>query len=198
MKSKYLSISILIALLSVGVQVGYASFQPSFATLTSGGTTTWYDLNAATTNADFSSANLGSFDFTTDQLTLGAQLNVTGGNVEYARIGWAIRNTDTQTLVAPFDEVNGAFQSMDNNNDRWIIPTASSPNVLAGLTAGGNYQLEVYLHGKYNGGGEFFANNGGNNYVAAFTAVPEPASFALGLGLVGMTTLALRRRRHNS
>lgn len=186
------------ALTCVSLQTANASFQSSFATLTTRSGTTWYDLNANTANTDFNNTNLGSFDIS-DQLLLGGQLNVTGGNVEFARIGWAVRNTDTNTLVNSFALVEGTFQEVDNGNDRWVIPNDSNPNVLSSLTEGGNYQLEVYLHGKYNGGGEFFESNSNNNYVATFTAIPEVNSYALLFGFIGVTVVALRQyRRHNN
>ena len=198
MRLRYPKYILVAALICVSIQASYGSFQSSFATLTTRSGTTWYDLNANTANTDFNNTNLGSFDIS-DQLLLGGQLNVTGGNVEFARIGWAVRNNDTDTLVNSFALVDGAFQEVDNGNDRWVIPNDSNPNVLSGITVGGNYQLEVYLHGKYNGGGEFFESNSNNNYVATFTAIPEANSYALLFGFIGVTVVALRKyRRHNN
>jgi hypothetical protein len=68
----------------------------------------------------------------------------------------------------------------------------TTPINLMGLTSGnGNYTLEVFFRATTNEG-ERFSNNGGSNFKANFTVVPEPSSAAL--GLLGAAFM-LRRRR---
>lgn len=179
----------LAALLALSI-TAHASFQASYATING----TYYDLNASTANTDFQGANLGVFDTTTDSILLGAELNITGGNVEYANIGWGIYNSSND-LVAGFTETGGTYDSSPGGNDRWLVSGGARPDLLSGL-GNGDYTVEVYLHGDYNGGDfQFYESNSSNNYVANFTVVPEPGTYAMFAGLLGLIYVALRHRR---
>jgi len=156
-------------------------------------TNTYYDLQASTGNPDFQGANLGSFNpGIGNTLTLvGGELksfknggsDVTGGRFDY-RI-YLVGNTP-----GAFTEFNLNYNSELGGGDQKWDNTGANVNVLAGLP-NGNYALEVFSYSTTNEGNKF-SNNGGANYVANFTVVPEPAAAVL--GLLG-TTLLLRRRK---
>jgi hypothetical protein len=71
-------------------------------------------------------------------------------------------------------------------------------NLLTGLS-NGNYTFEVYFQGTTNGLGgaanPIFLNNGGANYKATFTVVPEPSILALLAGAALLGACFFRRRR---
>ncbi len=184
-------ITLLIAAASLALALtSHASFQASFAAVNG----SYYDLNATTGNADFQGTDLGIFDTTTDSILLGSEMNLTGGNIEYSRTGWAVKDNLGAIVGGSFTETAGSFDSVQSGNDRWVLSGASRPDLLSGLS-NGDYTVEVYLHGKYNGGGNFFESNGGPNFIADFTVVPEPGAYALIAGLFGLSFVALRRRQ---
>jgi uncharacterized protein (TIGR03382 family) len=106
---------------------------------------------------------------------------------------WTVDNflTTHQIQIHPAPSKSG--------NDRFWSTGSATQNLLtnngAGTLAEGNYTFHAYWEGYTNGvntAGNIFQSNGGNNYTATFTVIPEPASAAL--GLIG-TALLLRRRR---
>ena len=95
--------------------------------------------------------------------------------------------------------ISYAFQSFSSPNDRWgtDINGSNASDISVDLIsthslANGDYNIAVWVEGKPNNIGSVFDNNGGSNYNATFTVVPEPASALL--GVLG-TALLLRRRR---
>jgi hypothetical protein len=89
----------------------------------------------------------------------------------------------------------------DGNNRFWQI-TTSTQNLLnnngVGALAEGAYTFQAYFEGFTNGvntDGNIFLNNGGDNYSASFTVVPEPGTYALIAGMFGLAFVALKRRR---
>ena len=64
-----------------------------------------------------------------------------------------------------------------------------NPNVLSGITVGGNYLLEVYLHGKYNGGGEFLKVTAMKTMLQLLLQSPRQTA-ALLFGFIGVTVVA--------
>lgn len=81
----------------------------------------------------------------------------------------------------------------DGNDYQGLLPT--TVDVAAGLTPG-TYTVQVYAKSwdTGDGQGDSFLSNGGLNYTATFTVVPEPATMALfGLGVIGV--IAYRRRQ---
>jgi hypothetical protein len=172
---------------------------------------TFYDLNATTANADYSGANLGSFD-TTDSISIGGQLKSfknNGTDVTGALLSYVIYAVGSRPATPTFNDVSYAFQidnvggnsgdqqwgtNVDGSNATDVAASAS----LSSLSAG-DYKLEVFAHITTNGidaASEIFDNNGGGgNYIADFTVVPESGSFALIVGALGMGFVALRRRR---
>jgi hypothetical protein len=160
-----------------------AQYLDSYATVNG----TFYDLNATTDNPDFHNASLGTFNLG-DSLLLGAEMNLSGGNVEFSRLGFNVSNT------TGFQEIGGNFQQQVNGNDRWVLDGANRINLLANISEPGNYTVSVYLHGRYNGGNDFFLNRGGvneQNFTANFTVVPEPSSLSLLAGPAILGSLVL-------
>ncbi len=158
-----------------------------------GGTNSYYDLASVTANPDFQGANLGSFDpgLGNSLLFNGAQLKTFEDN------GDVVSSSDINYRIysgAPsgsFNFVNLPQLGAKVGNDRVWEEAAAGVNVLSGLL-NGNYFLQVYGHASTNLGDQY-VNNGGSNYAASFSVVPEPASLGLiGLGALGM----LRRRKH--
>lgn len=156
-------------------------------------TNTYYDMQAVTANPDFQGANLGTFNATVgNTLTLaGAEIktwkdnggDVTGGKFDY-------RVYQTGDTPGAFSEITlNWVANLAGSDQKWDNTTANI-NLLTGL-ANGNYTLEVYAYATSNQGNPV-SNNGGANYKATFTVIPEPTAALLGgLGLLGL----LRRRR---
>ncbi len=176
---------------------------------------TFYDLGAATVNPDYQGSFLGSFG-TASSLSLGGQQKSyknTGTDVTGHQLDWRIwQGTPSGT----FNVVNYSFQW--NSGDAGAPGNLNSPgdqqwgtNVeganasngainisLAGFTPG-TYTLELFSLISTNGvnaSPTIFNNNGGANYTATFTVVPEPSSLALlaGPGVLGAWFFIRRRR----
>jgi len=171
---------------------------------------TFYNLNATTANPDFSGANLGSFD-TTDSISIGGQLKSfknNGTDVTGAQISYVIYADGNRPATPIFTDVAYAFQ-IDNvggvgGDQQWGTDVAGSngtdqsDSVSLNSLSAGNYKLEVFASISTNGvdaDGTIFDNAGGNNYIADFTVVPEPGSFALIAGALGLAFATLRRHR---
>lgn len=93
---------------------------------------------------------------------------------------------------------NAAFNDLLGNNftnggDQSWSNISSTPEVASALTAG-DYVLEVFWRAT-SSDGEHFSNNGGNNLLATFSVVPEPNTYALIAGMLGLGYVALCRRR---
>lgn len=147
-------------------------------------------------------ANLGTFDVSDNLGLAQSQINtyknsggdVTGGQMQYrvylssgsggtfSTVTYGFQNNSTFTNLAGTSVTGGGDQAWGNT---------SSINLMALTSGNGNYTLEVFFKATTNEG-DRFSNNGGNNFKASFTVVPEPGAAAL--GLVG-AALLLRRRR---
>lgn len=173
----------------------------------------------------FNGANLGTFDITTGQaLSLagaeGLIFKNAGADVLSVTLNYRIYLTAGSPgsfLTAPRDFTNqsgigsGSVNDANGNvfspgagfqNQKWANNPGGSPiplNVLTGLV-NGNYTLEVFFAGTTNGLGgatsNIFLNNGGTNYKATFSVVPEPSSLTLLAGpvLLGAWFFVRRRR----
>ena len=184
---KKLALALIVASVAIASSA-QAQYLGSYATVNG----TFYDLNVDSSNADFHTAFLGTFNLG-DSLLLGAEMNITGGNVEYSRVGFNVSNT------LGFQEVGGTFDQQISGNDRWLLAGDDRIDLLAGITSPGDYTVSIYLHGNYNGGPEFFLNRGGvggQNFEATFTVVPEPSSLSLlaGPAILGAWFFVRRRR----
>jgi hypothetical protein len=198
------------------------------ATATNSGQVTLYGLeynsdllppgSSATLNGSWSSSspgtaptfNLGTFTEGVGTLTLtgGAidSYRSDGGNVTGGTLYYSIAAINAN--AGPFTAVDLPFNSnltyntfpTDPHNQLWDTESQSI-NVLAGL-APGTYQLAVYGESENNVGNSY-ANGTGNNYGATFTivapaTVPEPGTWALMLGGLGMLVCFQRLRRKSA
>ena len=140
------------------------------------------------------SPNLGSFDPISDTLDFkgGGALtfknggsNVTGANVYYK----IDNNAYSSAFSLGFNEDNVGGNTGDQ---RWYSE-GSSIDLLSGLS-NGTYTLSVYLDAGSTDG-TLFSNNGGADFGATFTVVPEPGTYALIAGMFGLAFVALKRRK---
>lgn len=118
-----------------------------------------------------------------------------GSEITHMNVFWTVNNfTNThQIQLTPAPAKVG--------NDRLWKITSGTQNLLTnngvGALAQGNYTFQAYFEGYTNGvntSGNIFLNNGGSNYSAAFTVVPEPTTGLLALGSLGAAALIRRRR----
>jgi len=114
-------------------------------------------------------------------LTLGGQVQTYPG---FAQSGAASSAALNYLVVGT--SVSGSFNLpfLQNvgNNDQWQQVASSSGVNLDQSLAIGNYTLELWFGAVANdGSGTFFDNNGGANYSATLSVVPEPIYPALGI-----------------
>lgn len=154
----------------------------------------YYDMQAVTVNPDFQGANFGTFN-----TTVGNTLVLNGGEIKTFKNGssdvtagkFDYRIYLVGATPGSFNELNLGFNSnLGPPGDQKWDNTGANVNLLSGLS-NGNYTLEVFAKALTNEG-DRFSNNGGANFIANFSVVPEPTSAAL--GLLG-SALLLRRRR---
>lgn len=188
-------------LMTVGSSFGatgiFGSYVDIFTT-----TSTVYRGEPFSAKANFQGANLGTFNLadiliiTQSQVdtfkNIGAGDNVTGAELNYRVFqtaglpGSFITQTYGFQANAPYTDIGG--QNVTGSGDQsWGNTT--DINLNPGVA--GNYTVEVFFKANTNLG-DRFSNNGGNNFKATFTVIPEPASAIF--GLLG-TVMLLRRRR---
>ena len=211
---KITRILVTLAALLPGISHGAAGMYDQFVfTSVNDGALAFYDTAAITANPDFDGASLGTFNRFTDTLAVGGQeksFKNSGTDVTSHSVWWRITE-----LAGAFTSVSLPFQwntgdlgapgNLNNAGDQqWGgdsqgangNPIEISSSVFSGLL-NGTYTLEVYSQITTNGVDStpltIFTNNGGANFKASFTLVPEP-SRALLLGF-GLTGLLFRRRR---
>ncbi len=161
-----------------------------FVRLNTAGNTNLYDLNGTAQNTqtalyDFNGTNLGTYGAGAQNLTL-----IGGEAHTYKDGGCNVTNARLMYRVYPAGSPSGSFASMNlpyscdeggscgiafntngGLNQKWQELSSGSPvNVLAGLTTGGQYTLEVYLESDYNNCsfGTNYWTDGGFNYKATF------------------------------
>lgn len=161
-------------------------------------TNLYYDMQAATGNPDFQGANLGIFD-----TSMGNTLVLAGGeiktfknggsNVTGARFDYRVfKLGDTPSAFSEFNlNFNSNLSGTFGNEDQKWDNTGANVNLLNSL-GNGNYTVEVFAYSTTSTDGNQFSNNGGNNFKANFTVIPEPSSAIF--GLLG-TVMLLRRRK---
>jgi len=205
---KVIAVAIIFAA-SIAASYGAAGIFDSFAIVNTA-SSSFYDVGASTANPDFQGFDLGEFTAGVDNLQLGGQTKTfknNGSDVTSAAIFYRVWSGSPS---GSFASLNYTFQ-IDNvggtpGDQQWGTDAAGvfggpayyTSNLLTGLSNGA-YNLEVYTRITTNGvdaATEIFNNNGGSNYSATFTVVPEPATWALLAG--GLTALVVFRRRRIS
>jgi MYXO-CTERM domain-containing protein len=173
---------------------------------TSYGATGWFgDYIIVANGTNYVASGAGSTQLSSGfgNLTQGGTFNIqgfdiktfndNGSSVTHMNFFWTVDNFTNvhQIQLTPETSVSG-------NDKTWSLSSATQ-NLLTNNGVGtlgvGGYTFQAYWEGYTNGAntpGNIFQNNGGSNYPAAFTVVPEPTSAAL--GLIG-ACLLLRRRR---
>lgn len=121
----------------------------------------------------------------------------TGGDVTGAQVWWfvdggfggsGIEGISFGNEIPATDPLGNTYNTTGDQNWQGSLNT----DVADGL-APGNHTLSLFYRMTSNEG-EYFDPNGGPNYTASFTIVPEPSSLLLGLaGLIGLAVV--RRRR---
>jgi hypothetical protein len=139
--------------------------------------------------ANIQGANFGTFNLTDTLSLTQSQVNtfkngggnVTGSEMQYRVVTHSFQSDATFTNLAGSTVTGGGDQAWGN----------TTPINLLGLTSGnGNYTLEVFFR-AFTNEGDRYSNNGGSNFKANFTVIPEPSAALLG----GLGMLALLRRR---
>ena len=168
--------------------------------------TIYEGIQLSTNLLDFGGADLGTVNiggnisFTTAEVLTykNGGSNVNGAQLNY-RIYDAGSPTGSFTTTGINFGANASFttlagDSFTNGGDqRWTGLTDGSINIASGLDAG-DYSVEVYWTATTDGDGTQFINSGGSNFAADFTVVPEPGTYALIAGMLGLAFVALKRR----
>ena len=209
MKSRLLSVLALACLggsaTVVHAAYGFFGTNGSFAIINSNGTgNTYFHLDSGA-NAAFDGTFFGTFN-----TLLGDTLVLNGGEVQtYENSGDSV--TDPASLFYRVYETGspaGSFTGITLGNlsfpgspgDEKRDNTSANVNLLSALPDG-NYTLEVYAsaavdwNGQLGGAAEdtIYASNGGSNYKATFSIIPEPSIPVL--AALGLGTLFARRRK---
>ncbi len=163
---------------------------------------TWYSMQSFGGTLDpLQGADLGTFNVGDSLVINDIEIDTfknDGSDVTGAAYEWRVYSgaPGSFNAVTVNFEANSTYTSANGlsvtggGDQNWGSP-ASTPNILASLTAG-DYSLEVFARAS-SSDGPHFSNNGGANYIATFTVVPEPGTLAL-FG-IGMASLAIARRR---
>lgn len=185
----------------------------------------YYDVkrDSGAVNPDFNNSDLGTFNILSTPVTVGGTtysggslLQLKGAEIKTTATGGDYQNANnfgrmfyaiTPSSVSPnsFTQFDLGFrgEAPVYPNYKWDT-TGATVNLLSSVSTPGTYRLTVYFESNgswWNGSSQqFFGispdNNGGSNYSATFTAIPEPSSASsVALGAAGL--LALRRRRKN-
>lgn len=197
---KLRSIIAILGLLTAGASFGatgiFGSYVEIFTT-----TSTVYKGENFSSKSNFQGANLGTFSLTDTLSITQSQIDTyknSGGDVTGAEIQYRVYLTAgspggyvTQSYGwqanSPFTDIGG-MNIAGGGDQAWGNGTDIN---LLDLTSGdGNYTVEVFFK-AFTNEGDRFSNNGGSNFKATFTVVPEPSAALLG----GLGVMALLRRR---
>jgi hypothetical protein len=161
----------------------YAELQPS------GGENQYYWVNVNNNVDPQFSGNLGGLQINYDQsLSLGGQAQT-----------WVPTEGTTVTMHYAVDSYANEssfalnYLKTENNNDWWDAQAAVNINNNLSI---GTHTLYIW-YSAIGGGDTVWDNNGGNNFSATFSVVPEPANLAMGifggLAVIGGILRSVRR-----
>ncbi len=158
-----------------------------------GGGNTYYDVSNQ--GNDNSTPNYVGQTFTIglgQSLLLGGQTQTYPGG--FGTTAWmGYRLLQGATVISENDNINLSYLQTANNNDYWQqLATTGGINLNSGLSIN-TYTLEVWF-GASNGN-TLFDSNGGANYSATISVVPEPVYPAL-IGFALVTGLVQVARRY--
>ncbi len=209
---KFRNLIATIALITAGNSNAASGIFGSYINVTSsnfGGTPIWYDVQVPMGGRASDPTDFAGFSFGTYDPSAGGTLNLTGAevltfknggsNVTGAGISYRIYLTGFPSgsftpqaigFTADATFADAAGTSYAGSGDQKWSSAVGTTNLLSGLP-NGNYQMEIFLTGQ-SSDGPLFSNNGGSNYTASFSVVPEPSTAIL--GVIG-SILLLRRRR---
>ena len=193
--------AILATLLSAGMAHAATGVFGSYLELTTSTSTVYVAQQYTGSNPQLDGANLGTFDLTDNLSITGASLltwksdtsDVTGAVLEW-RVFSGSPGAFTPVALgfianAPATDLGG--NSFGGGGDQEWGSTSLGIDLIAAAGGVGDYTLEVFYRSLTNEG-DRFSNNGGDNFAATFSVIPEPGTALLGgLGLLAM----LRRRR---
>lgn len=211
---KFLIAAVMIAALSAGATAQNAGLFGSYIGINAnGGGNSWYGAQEWGTDIqNFGGANLGTIDLNTGSLTIsgfqvqtwkntGAGGDVTGANLQYRVYQQSTTPGSFNAISAgfiansPFTAAQGSSATGGGDQNWGLNPPGPHANLLGGLTLNAVYNVEIYFE-AFTTAGTQFSNNGGNNYIATFTAVPEPSTYALlAMSAIAMGGYVIRRRR---
>jgi len=183
----------------------------------------YYDVkrDSGSVNPDFNNSNLGTFNILSTPVTVGgityagdsllqlkgAEIKTTASGGDYqnasnfGRMFYAITPSNINPTVFTRFDLGFRGEAPSYPNYKWDT-TGASVNLFSFVSTPGTYRLTVYFDSNgswWNGTQNFFGitdNNGGSNYSATFSVIPEPSSSLLmGLGLASLVALRLRRHR---
>lgn len=145
-----------------------------------GSSTTYFDLQAVTSNPDFNGLNLGSFCKGSNGIVFkGAECNnYTCGSCSIASCQIYYRVYLTSGTPGSFVSKSISFVSSTSNTcggsaQVWSTNTYSDTIIAANNLTPGNYTFEVYTTQQSGCSGQQYANNSGANYKAYFSVLPN-------------------------
>lgn len=139
--------------------------------------------------------NLGAFN-----PSAGDTLLLKGGSILTYGTVPSSTNEYLNYRISPVSNISGNFApginlpldstdpSGSGNNDRRFATESSAVDVLNGLTPG-TYVIDTYGYADGT-----YISNGGDNYAATFTVVPEPTTYLGGLLLIGLAVWQYRKQ----